>query len=221
MIRSLILPLKCSYKLQIAIKGKTLLLKVTVSASPSVAHEHGHIRYPLGEAWAASRAGGEGCDLFLIFIISTGNADFLVQGSVPKVTAGTSKLDSDLQLGKFWHKTGMKQQNFQDSHLSQLLFGWDWKALLTFYFLFSVLINCPLGHQELDKAERFWLISYWAGEERWRQSFLSKAPVVLSPEELKKPLGTFSRTSDSSLSCSKMFTKTYTPWRHSEKKAFF
>lgn len=71
--------------------------------------------------------------------------------------AGTSKLHPDLQLGK---ETGMKQQNFQESHhLSQLLFGeTDSEGSFDFYF-FSMLVNCPLGHQELNKAERSWLIS--------------------------------------------------------------
>lgn len=144
------------------------------------------------------------------------------KGQFPKWQQGQASWILICSLASFGKKPGMKQQNFQDSHrLGQLLFRWDWKALLTFYFLFSVLINCLLGHQELDKAERSWLISSWAEEERWRQSFLSKAPVVLSPEELKKHLGTFSLTSDSSLSCSKMFKKTYTPWRCSKEKAFF
>lgn len=125
-------------------------------------------------------------------------------GSVPKVTAGKCCTPKELgqasciliySLASFGKQTGMKQQNFQESHcLSQLPFGeTDSESSFDFFFFqFSMLINCPLGHQELDKAERSWLISSWVGEQRWRQSFLSKAPLVLSPEELKKHLGTLS-----------------------------
>lgn len=92
MVKSWILPLKCNGKLQTAIKGDTLLLKVTVSASPRVAYEHGHIQLPLRGAWAASGAGGYWLWPLLIFIMSTGNADFLVQGQFPKWQLGKAAL---------------------------------------------------------------------------------------------------------------------------------
>lgn len=125
-------------------------------------------------------------------------------GSVPKVTAGKCCTPKELgqasciliySLASFGKKTRNETAEFPGESLSQpAALWWNWfrKLFWLFFFQFSMLINCPLGHQELDKAERSWLISSWVGEQRWRQSFLSKAPLVLSPEELKKHLGTLS-----------------------------
>lgn len=115
-------------------------------------------------------------------------------GSVPKAAAGKSCAPKELGQASWftaWQvtaKTRNETAEFPGESPSRPAALWVRleSPFHFFFFLFSVWINCPLGHQELDKAERSWLISSWAGEERWRQSFLHKAPVVLSPEELKK-----------------------------------
>lgn len=223
MVKSWILPLKCKCNLPTAIKGETLLLKVTVSASPRVAHEHGQILLPTG--WGLSRQQSWGLRLWpvLINVMSAGSADCLGQGQFPKWQQGMAALlkSWDKWAGSWfiaWQVLAKKQEwNSRISRRVSILASCplgeiDSESSFDFFFFkSSMLMNCPLRHQELDKAERSWLISSLAGEQRWRQSFLSTVPVVLSPKELKNSLGTFSLISDSSLSCSKMFKKTYTP----------
>lgn len=198
-----------------------MLLKVTVPVSPRVAHGHGHIQLPTGEAWAAAELGAEVVTC-LIFMIPR-EMLLLGTGSAPRVTAGKGCTPKELgqascMLIYSWASFGKEQA--WNSRISRRvtipascpLGETDSESSFDFFFfLIFYVINCPLEHQEIDKAERSWLISSLAGEQRWRQSFVSKAPVVLSPEELKKHLGTSSLISDSSLSCSKMFKKTYTP----------
>lgn len=149
MVKSWILPLKCNYKLQTAIKGETLLLKVTVSGTPRVAYEHGHIQLPTEWGLSCQQSWGLLVWPVLIFIMSSGNADFLVQGQFPKWQLGKAVLLKSwdkragiliYSLASFCKKPGMKQQNFQESHhLGQLPFGWVWfRKLFRLFFFFKI-----------------------------------------------------------------------------------
>lgn len=160
-------------------------------------HKQGHIHIQSPTGWGQQSWGLRLWPL-LIFITSTGNADFLVQGQFPKWQQGNAAFlkSWDKQAASWftaWQKNRNETAEFPRESPSQPAALWVkliQKALELIFF--STLINCPLGQQELDKAQRSWLISSWAGEQRWRQSFLSKAPVVLSPGELQKHLGTLS-----------------------------
>lgn len=151
MVKSWILPLKCNCKLQTAMKGETLLLKVTVSGSPRVAYEHGHIQLPTEWGLSCQQSWGLlAVTCFNIYYVHR-KCWLLGTGSVPKVTAGKGcapkelgqeSWDPDLQLGKFWQKNRNETAEFPGESPSWPAALWVsliQKALSTFFFFLNLL----------------------------------------------------------------------------------